>query len=217
MICMLLDKEFDAVILANGQYPTHETPVRVLRRAKYLLCCDGAAVKHLGKGRVPDAVVGDLDSLPIEVKSVFADKLHHDPDQNSNDLTKAIMFCRKNGFKSVAIIGATGLREDHTIGNVALMVSYAQQGMEVVMVTDTGVLLPMLSSGVVQSFEGQQVSLFSFDPQTKLTTQNLKYPLTNATLDMWWQGTLNESLGNQFSLEFAPGPLVVYSLFEDCR
>jgi len=214
---MVIDRDFDAVILANGQYPTHEIPVKLLHKAKYLLCCDGAAVKHLGKGRVPDAVVGDLDSLPSEVKLVFSSKLHHDPDQNSNDLTKAIKFCQQRGHKSVVILGATGLREDHTIGNIALMVEYAHQGMEVVMVTDTGVFLPMLNSGVVKSFKGQQVSLFSFNPKTLITTHGLKYPINNLALNMWWQGTLNESLGTQFELEFSPGPLSVYLLFEDCR
>lgn len=214
---MLLDKEFDAVILANGKYPEHEIPVRLLRNAKYLLCCDGAVVKHLGKGRVPDAVVGDLDSLPMEVKSVFANKLHHFPDQNSNDLTKSIKFCQERGFKSVAIVGATGLREDHTIGNIALLVGYAQQGMDVVMVTDTGLFLPMLNSGMVRSFEGQQVSIFSFCSETRITTHNLQYPIENMPLNMWWQGTLNESLGDYFGLEFTPGPLAVYLLFKDCR
>ena len=214
---MLLDKEFDTVILANGKYPEHEVPVRLLHNAKYLLCCDGAVVKHLGKGKVPDAVVGDLDSLPAEVKSVFASKLHHDPDQNTNDLTKSIKFCQTNGFKSVAIVGATGLREDHTLGNISLLVGYARQGMDVVMVTDTGVFMPMLKSGALRSFKGQQVSLFSFNPETRITTQNLRYPIANVALDMWWQGTLNESLDDQFSLEFAPGPLVVYQLFRDCR
>jgi thiamine pyrophosphokinase len=214
---MLLDKEFDAVILANGKYPEHEIPVRLLRNAKYLLCCDGAVVKHLGKGRVPDAVVGDLDSLPMEVKSVFANKLHHFPDQNSNDLTKSIKFCQERGFKSVAIVGATGLREDHTIGNIALLVGYAQQGMDVVMVTDTGLFLPMLNSGMVRSFEGQQVSIFSFCSETRITTHNLQYPIEDMPLNMWWQGTLNESLGDYFGLEFTPGPVAVYLLFKDCR
>lgn len=214
---MLLDKEFDAVILANGKYPEHEIPVRLLHGAKYLICCDGAVVKHLGKGRVPDAVVGDLDSLPMEVRAVFASKLHHFPDQNSNDLTKSVKFCQEKGFKSIVILGATGLREDHTIGNIALLVGYAQQGMDVVMVTDTGVFLPMLHSGMVRSFEGQQVSLFSFNPETRITSHNLQYPIENSALSMWWQGTLNESLGDRFELEFTPGPLAVYQLFNDCR
>ena len=214
---MVLDKEFDVVILANGKYPEHEMPVRLLRNAKYLLCCDGAVVKHLGKGRVPDAVVGDLDSLPMEVKTVFADKLHHFPDQNSNDLTKSIKFCQAKGFKSIAIVGATGLREDHTIGNIALLVEYAQDGLDVVMVTDTGIFIPMLHSGKVRSFEGQQVSIFSFNTETRITSHNLQYPIINMPLSMWWQGTLNESTADHFGIEFTPGPLVIYQLFKDCR
>ena len=33
----------DAVILADGEYPVHEYPLRLLRETPYIVCCDGAA------------------------------------------------------------------------------------------------------------------------------------------------------------------------------
>ena len=51
--------EFDAVILANGLFPTAEEPLQLLRAARYVVCCDGA-VCHWPQC---DAIVGLRDSV----------------------------------------------------------------------------------------------------------------------------------------------------------
>ena len=37
-----------AVILANGEYPAHELPLRLLAEAQFVVCCDGAAKRRRG-------------------------------------------------------------------------------------------------------------------------------------------------------------------------
>ena len=39
-------------------------------------------------------------------------------EQETNDLDKAIRLCRERGWGDLVVVGATGLREDHAIGNV---------------------------------------------------------------------------------------------------
>ena len=36
-----------AVILANGEYPAHELPLRLLAEAQFVVCCDGAANEYI--------------------------------------------------------------------------------------------------------------------------------------------------------------------------
>ena len=33
----------EAVILANGEYPSHPLPLQMLENAEFVVCCDGAA------------------------------------------------------------------------------------------------------------------------------------------------------------------------------
>jgi len=199
------------VIVADGTFPQHEIPLDYLKKAQRIVCCDGSTQSLLLFGMIPDEIVGDLDSLTDELADRFADRIFFDANQDTNDLTKAISWCNDMGFKDIVIIGATGKREDHTIGNVSLLAEYAGY-MNVIMVTDTGILRPLLESTTISSFPGQQVSVFSIDPETKVTSRGLRYPLSGTKIKNWWFATLNEATGDSFSLEFS-GRLIVYLKF----
>jgi thiamine pyrophosphokinase len=195
--------KYDAVILANGEFPTAELPLKMLNEAAFLCCCDGAVV-HVEHA---DAVVGDGDSLPSSLKERLGSKFVHVEEQEENDLTKATRHCLALGFRRLLYLGATGKREDHTLGNVSLMVEYMRRfGIQPTMMTDYGTFTPHHGDGDFDSFPGQQVSLFNFGC-TVMQSQGLRYPVF--PFGNWWQGTLNEALGNSFSLH-ADGDYLVY-------
>ena len=206
----MLSKE--VIILADGMFPEHPVPLALLKSGRSIVCCDGATMKLVAAGLEPTIVIGDMDSLIPEYKITFADRLFHDPDQETNDLTKAVDFCAKNDVKKAYILGATGLREDHTLGNISLLASYTSK-LEIEMYTNTGYFISVSESMLLKSYPGQQISFFSLTPQTSLTLKNLKYPLENRPLLSWWEGTLNEALGDWFGLEFTNGKFLVYLLY----
>ena len=77
----------DAVILADGEYP-----LRLLRETPYIVCCDGAANTFISHGYIPNMIIGDGDSLSVENRMLYKDRLLYVADQETNDLTKAIRF-----------------------------------------------------------------------------------------------------------------------------
>ena len=36
--------QFDAVVVANGQFPIHQVPLSILSRAPHIVACDGAVI-----------------------------------------------------------------------------------------------------------------------------------------------------------------------------
>ena len=203
------------VILADGLFPVHPEPLRILAAADRVVCCDGAALKLSTAGREPDWIAGDLDSVPEELKIRFAARLVHNPDQESNDLAKAFQFCLERGFTDrLVILGATGLREDHTLGNIALLADFARLVPDIEMVTDCGIFSAALQSGEFAARTGQQISLFSFDPEMDISSEGLRYPLRRLKLRRWWQAALNEAAGDRFHLEFSgSSPVLIYRAF----
>lgn len=200
----------EAVILGNGDYPSHSYPLNVLRQAPYVVCCDGAADEYIRHGFLPDAIIGDGDSLSPENREKFATIFHQVKDQETNDQTKAVRFLKAQGKQQIAIIGGTGKREDHTLGNISLLTDYMQEGLKVRMITDHGIFIPACNTQVFTSEPGQQVSIFNFGAKG-LKAEGLIYPLSD--FNNWWQGTLNETSGTKFRIQ-AIGMYIIFLNFK---
>jgi thiamine pyrophosphokinase len=213
-LCIFGSMSLSTVILANGSFPQHEIPLGYLRSAARIVCCDGSSGNLIRNGFDPYAIIGDLDSVDREIAVKYADRIFPDKNDDINDLTKSVNWCIERSYKDVIIIGATGKREDHTIGNISLLAEYARS-VNVKMITDTGIFIPFLESCSVSAIPGQQVSVFSIDPRTEISSEGLKYKLDKLKLRNWWRGTLNEASGESFTLSFSGGPLLVYLKFID--
>lgn len=204
----------NTVILADGLFPSHMIPLGYLTSAERIVCCDGAVKALIDFGLEPFAIVGDCDSVSPEIETKYANRIFRTEEHETNDLTKSVKWCHEHGYSGIVILGATGKREDHTIGNISLLTEYIRFT-EVIMVTDTGILYPVTESRIFYSFPGQCVSVFSINNETEITSSGLKYPLFARKLRNWWEATLNEAVSDTFCLNFKGGPLIVYLKFID--
>ena len=191
------DIEIDAVILGNGEYPTHSMPETMLIMAPYVVCCDGSADEHIRRGFTPDAIIGDGDSLSPENKERFRTIFHQIDDQETNDQTKAVHFLLDQGKKTIILVGATGKREDHTLGNISLLIDYMKAGAQVTMLTDHGMFIPASGRNCFKSYPGQQISIFNFNA-TGLRADGLVYPISD--FSNWWQGIYDPCGGRLLGL-----------------
>ncbi len=204
-----LIRNFETLILADGAFPSHPLPLSLFDKVKRIVCCDGATAKLLSYGKKPDYIVGDMDTLSKKLQQEYAAIIYKNPDQETNDLTKAVHFCLERGWQGITILGASGNREDHLLGNLSLLLEYAPLT-EVQLLTDSGIFTPQLQSTEYESYPEQQVSIFSLTPDSEITSIGLCYPLDKRKFTSWWQGTLNESESNSFRLDLTSGKLLVF-------
>lgn len=192
------------VILADGEFPRKGgAAYALLAEAATVVCCDGAAdVYRRRMRREPEAVVGDCDS----VKGRFA-RVVRDADQETNDLEKAVAYCRSRGWRQPLVLGATGKREDHTLGNVFRALAL---GLEVV--TDRGRFVPFAGRRTFTVGKGTAVSVFAPDPATRMTSRGLAWPLDGVVFRSLFCATLNRASAARITLT-ADRPVSVYLAF----
>ncbi|HNY05535.1 MAG TPA: thiamine diphosphokinase [Candidatus Egerieousia sp.] len=243
-------KRKNIIIVCDGDFPTAKLPLKILQDAAgkcngIIIACDGTAVNLAKRGFTPDYIVGDMDTLSASYQKKYKPLIHKNTSQENNDQTKAFEFALKlikeaekaATAKSVAskpetpnnslqtqykivILGATGKREDHTLGNISLLADYEEMLMQfgkkeftrkasagntklaiqehdsynitVEIITDYGIFTPYLDSFKISAHSGEQISFFAFDPTLHIKSKGLMYPLDNVKFDMWWKATLNE-------------------------
>jgi len=196
----------EAVVMGNGDFPTHPIPLKILAEAPLVVCCDGGANNYIAQGYVPNLIIGDGDSISTENKAKYGHLLHRISEQETNDQTKAVTYLLQKGIRHITILAATGKREDHTLGNISLLIEYMNNGANVRMYTDYGVIIPCHDTQTFTCHPGQQVSIINFTAH-HISGHGLVYPLRDFT--NWWQGTLNECTSEKFSIEAQGDYLVI--------
>ena len=185
------------IILADGNYPSHPLPLAQLHSGLPVICCDGAANRFVAEGGIPTAIIGDGDSLSEEVREKCAHLIHQVAEQETNDLTKSVAYVKSKGAREICILGATGLRECHTLGNISLLMQYHRQGLTVRMLTDHCEILPCSGTAQFRTFVGQQISIININARN-FSSEGLLYPIYD--FQEWWQGTLNEASADTITI-----------------
>lgn len=198
------------VILCDGLFPSEPYPLYLLDSAPGVVCCDGALSKLLAHNPSarPLAVVGDLDSLSEELRAQYSALIVQESEQDDNDLTKAMRWVLRTHpeVSEIVILGATGLREDHTIGNLGLLMEYTRlfdlDGRKVSMVSDFGTAFAITDTCDLHLGEGRRFSLFSADNTLRISSEGLQWPTDEVVFDAWWKATLNRTVSPIVSLRF---------------
>ncbi|MDR2972598.1 MAG: thiamine diphosphokinase [Bacteroidales bacterium] len=202
------------VIIADGEKPSHEIPLTILNNAEVVVCCDGA-ISFLEQQKItPHIIIGDCDSITSEQKEKYRSIIHIDKNDSYNDLQKAIKYCMANRWQDVVILGASGWRDDHFLSNIGILIHYANR-LSLTMVTNHGVFTPINKTTTFNSYPKQQISIFSFSPNTEITYHGLKYPVYRQRFKELWEGSLNEAVAESFTVDIeGNGKILVFSQFQ---
>ncbi len=205
-----LQKPF--TIIANGQFPNHKIPLQILHESNTIICADGAANTLINKGISPNVIIGDMDSVSIDTKE-YSGRFIKDSNQENTDLEKAFEWCIKNNINTINVLGTSQKREDHSIGNLYLLSKYCD-ALNLTYVTDYFSITCHEGSKKFLSFNNQLVSILPVKHIQNISTENLKYRLTNEELPISSRGISNRSLGDNFVINSSGKIWVFRSHFE---
>ena len=207
-----------AVIIGGGDFPKKEYPRELIRQADVIVCCDGNALKAFLRNResifkdnerLPDAVVGDMDSMSPSLAKEYSRLFVKVEEQDDNDQTKAYHYVLEHfpEVDTIHFIAATGKREDHTIGNLGLLMEYARQGSEprpaMDMVSDYSTAFVVTDSCELVLGKDRRISLFTPDNSLTIKSKGLTWPTGGVVFDNWWKATLNKTSDDVVDLELS--------------
>ena len=207
-----------AVIVGNGQFQKNEYPLYLLESADCVVCCDGALDTYLrhfrGRNlRRPDVVIGDMDSLSKKTAERFRDIAVKIDEQETNDQSKAFHYILEHfpDVDTIHILSATGKREDHTIGNLSLLMEYAREmrrqdcgrTVSVDIVSDWSTAFAITDTCTLDVGEGRSASISCPDNSLNIKSVGLVWPTDNVVFDYLWQATLNRASADRISLTFS--------------
>lgn len=162
----------EPVILLGAGPLSPQDIEEILPRAPRLVAADGGAASALRAGHVPEAVIGDLDSLPQFARDALpADSLQKIPEQDTTDFEKAIANI---DAPLILALGFTGRRLDHELAVLNALVRYPER--RIIVIGDHDIIFHAPETIALPLPEGTRCSLFPMGPVTG-RSEGLRWPI----------------------------------------
>lgn len=202
---MIVESCDGLTLVGGGALPRRDLAL-AQARAPRLVAVDGGANRLAELGLVPEAVIGDMDSVLPEVLAGYPAAIAHKiAEQDSTDFDKALRSVRA---AYVLAVGFQGARLDHALAVLTTLVTLARQPCIVIGATDIVFHAPPRLA--LRLVPGDRLSLY---PLAALRGQDsgLRWPIESIDFAPDGRiGTSNEVVARDVVMEFdRPGMLVI--------
>ncbi|GAB1470680.1 thiamine diphosphokinase [Chloroflexota bacterium] len=201
------------IIFANGNLPNPEKARSLLRAEDFILCADGGTRHALALGLTPNAIIGDMDSLPSDFEpSTFDGEFIRFPaDKNETDLELAIAHALTLHPDQILILAALGGRMDQTLANIALLSNPQLAAFDIRLADGVEEVFFCRDQVQVEGRSGDIVSLIPWQGEvTGVFTENLRWHLRHETLHpQKTRGISNEMTANVATISIQSGLLLI--------
>lgn len=191
--------EKPVVLVANGQRPSHPKIIQIIKDAEKIICIDNGYEIIKDLKIIPSVIIGDLDSVNLNEVDQSVEIIKRE-DQNLSDLEKALNYCIEKGFSKVYLLASTGLRDDHNLANLILIIDFIEK-INVIILSDEYEIEVVKGKKEFKSKKNTQISIISINEGNKITTGGLKYNLKDEVLKSRSHGISNSTIEDNFFIE----------------
>lgn len=171
----------NALIVLGGQMPSPGLLRALAESASLILCADSGLEAALAGGVRPDAVVGDMDSVPEQTLRRFASNdgkvLRLPCEKDDTDGVAVLDYAIERGAKQITLTGALGGRIDHALANCMLLVRAANRGVFACIEEDGQHIELLRGCREIAGEKGQTFSLLSLGTAHVASLEGAHYPL----------------------------------------
>jgi thiamine pyrophosphokinase len=215
IISMITKKSYpDTVILCNGEPPRAGLLRHYVETSQRLIVADGGMLVLEEFDIQPHFLIGDFDSYQPSGSEPF--EVRHDPDQETNDLEKALALALQEAAQHVAVLGATGRRLDHSLKNLSVLKQFNDAFDELYFHDNYGITR-LIASGFERNYEiGTSLSLFPLSGTvSEVRTEGLKYSLNRQDLINGEQdGSSNTVVESPVRIQYKSGDLLLFEVHD---
>lgn len=194
-------------LVANGSINDYEKIAPHIKKHSRVIAVDGGLCHCHAMKIKPDLIVGDCDSIPLELLKEYAGipVQKHPCDKDATDTELAIQQADSQDTKRITLFGALGNRTDHSLGNLHLLRRYPNK---VFIETENEIIFAIEGKVAIECKPGQTIAFLPLGPVSGITSQGLKWELVNASFNKNFMSISNICLGTQVMLSIEHGDLI---------
>lgn len=197
-----------AIIFSGGTVRDFDFVKETVKIDDFLIGADSGA-SHIAKiGRIPDVLVGDMDSIGEEPFGREIIRLNVMKDET--DTEAAVRLAIEKGADRIVIIGATGTRIDHSLANILLLKQLYDKKIDAVICDERNEVRYTEESFEICGSRGELLSLIPLTRTLVERTEGLLYELKHEYLEFGTsRGVSNVLTAKRAAVKLVSGALLV--------
>ena len=198
------------LIISGGTIDT-DFALDLLKKEKYdhIIGVDGALKFCKEQNIVPTRIVGDFDTLDPEILTWYQTNTQieirqFNPVKDATDTQIAIELAMELGSRKITLIGGTGTRLDHVLGNIQSLYLALEKGVDCEILDEHNRIRLIKGEYRIKKAEqyGKYVSLIPFTTDVNgVTLEGLKYPVQDQHFTV--QGSGGFGVSNEIAADEA--------------
>lgn len=203
------------ILISNGDFAA-ETAGKIDWNESVKICVDGGARHFKELGIDPDMIIGDLDSADRDTVDYFRDRgvevLRHPSKKDKTDTEIAVEYALESGASEILLLGSTGSRVDHMMGNINLLHRLKAQNILGKMVDAENEISIISGEYELEMDENYKyISLIPYGGEVKaVTLRGFEYELTERDFSVSdTLGISNEIAGGRAHISIGSGEMML--------
>lgn len=207
----------DVLIVSGGTEPSKELLLEYKNKVSFIIGVDKGCNVLYKYNMTPNLIVGDFDSGDLKVVEYFKNTgievRKYSTHKDYTDTHLAYNIAKELGdVKKIYLLGATGTRFDHSLGNLGLFLNSLEDEIYLEIVDDNNIMFIVDKKTTIKNRKNKVLSFHGLSDEVKnFTIKNAKYELERYNLKLLEPRAIcNEFLdGEDVQIDFDSGKILV--------
>ena len=208
----------NCLIVSGGSPPSEQLLKQHITGASLVIAADGAANLFKRLHMLPHVLIGDFDSAEKPsvqaLEQMGAAIIRLKREKNETDTQAAVDYAIEAGVSCITLLGATGMRTDHLLANLSMLVRAERAGVHCRIIDKYNEIFAATGTIELNGHIGQTISIIPLTGDVSVSATNLKYPLDHLELCIGSsRGISNEFLKNTARITVNGGYALIAKIF----
>ncbi|NMA93739.1 MAG: thiamine diphosphokinase [Clostridiales bacterium] len=174
------------VVVGGARISRPERIKKLFREDDFFIYCDSGLLHEAALGRAPNLIVGDFDSHEKPDTDIETIVLPREKDDT--DTVFAVKEAIRRDFEEFLLVGVTGQRVDHSLGNICILLKLESLGLKGKIADDMSLIEVVSQRPAEVEDEWAFFSLINIDGSPRdISIKDAKYELSHAEISCEYQ------------------------------
>lgn len=191
------------LIISSGYINDYDILGKQLYDNDYIVCADGGVDHLINTGKIPNIVIGDLDSISSSGLDFIRDNnievMQFPIMKDKTDTELGILYLLEKKIDDITLMGVTGTRLDHTLASIFLLKKLNKKRVRAKIIDDNNIIYFVNKDIQIKKKDNYNLSIIPISNQgIVVSLSGFLYPLNKKFIEFGSTLGISNEIVNEY-------------------